>query len=96
MAGTFGALITVLGGMLATLSSAIASIPSSSRSIFALSRDGLVPDRASRVSERFRDLRGAGGPEGGRSDLRGPGGALTLEQCGGDEGKDHSARGIET
>ncbi|MDX1568453.1 MAG: amino acid permease [Longimicrobiales bacterium] len=66
LAGTFGALVIVLGGMLATISSANASILSSSRSVFALSRDGVLPEGAGRISERFRTphvaLLMAGGP----------------------------------
>jgi amino acid transporter len=51
--GTFGAAAILTGGLLATLSSANASILSSSRSVFALSRDGLVPDRVRRVNRKF-------------------------------------------
>ena len=54
LAGDPGAAVFLLGGVLATLSSANASILSSSRSVFALGRDGLVPDGASAVNERFR------------------------------------------
>ena len=52
--GATGALVIGAAGLLATLSSANASILSSSRAVFALSRDGILPDRASRVSRRFR------------------------------------------
>jgi amino acid transporter len=51
--GTFGAAAILTGGLLATLSSANASILSSSRSVYALSRDGLVPDRVRTVNRRF-------------------------------------------
>ena len=52
--GAVGALVIGAAGLLATLSSANASILSSSRAVFALSRDGVLPDGASRVSRRFR------------------------------------------
>ena len=52
--GAVGALVIGAAGLLATLSSANASILSSSRAVFALSRDGILPDGASRVSRRFR------------------------------------------
>jgi len=51
--GTFGAAAILTGGLLATLSSANASILSSSRSVYALSRDGLVPDRVRKVNRKF-------------------------------------------
>lgn len=52
--GASGALVIGAAGLLATLSSANASILSSSRAVFALSRDGILPHGASRVSHRFR------------------------------------------
>lgn len=69
IAGPFGAVMILLGGLLATLSSANASILSSSRSVYALSRDALVPDEAARVNTRYRTphvaLLLAGGPIAG-------------------------------
>ena len=52
--GAIGAVVIGAAGLLATLSSANASILSSSRAVFALSRDAVLPDGASRVSRRFR------------------------------------------
>ena len=69
IAGPFGAVMILLGGLLATLSSANASILSSSRSVYALSRDALVPDEAARINTRYRTphvaLLLAGGPIAG-------------------------------
>ena len=53
VAGPTGALALVLAGVLATLSSANASILGASRLVFALSRDGLMPRVAGKVSRRF-------------------------------------------
>ena len=67
--GATGALLVFAAGLLATLSSANASILGSSRSLFALARDSLVPDGASRVNQRLgtpvRSLALAGGPVAG-------------------------------
>ena len=69
IAGPFGAVMILLGGLLATLSSANASILSSSRSVYALSRDALVPDEAAHINTRYRTphvaLLLAGGPIAG-------------------------------
>lgn len=54
LAGPLGAAAFLLAGVLATVSSANASILSSSRSVFALGRDGVVPEAAGAVNERFR------------------------------------------
>lgn len=51
--GPVGAFVLVGCGVLATLSSANASILSASRGVYALSRDGLVPDRAATVNRRY-------------------------------------------
>jgi amino acid transporter len=64
--GPVGAVVILTAGLLATVSSANASILSSSRAIYALSRDALVPRRASRVNLRYGTphvaLTMAGGP----------------------------------
>jgi amino acid transporter len=64
-----GIIAILAAGLLATLSSANASILSSSRSIYALSRDGLVPNRVARINRTFRTphvaLLLAGGPIAG-------------------------------
>lgn len=69
IAGPFGTVTILVGGLLATLSSANASILSSSRSVYALSRDALVPNEAARVNTRYRTphvaLLLAGGPIAG-------------------------------
>jgi len=51
--GNAGAIAILLAGLLATLSSANASILSSSRALYALSRDALVPRRASEINLRW-------------------------------------------
>ncbi|WP_049928006.1 APC family permease [Halopiger goleimassiliensis] len=51
--GTAGALAIVFGGLLATMSSANASVLSTSRAIYAVSRDALLPRRASRINLRY-------------------------------------------
>lgn len=53
MIGGIGGLIVMGAGLLATLSSANASILSSSRAIYALSTDELVPEKVSKVNDRF-------------------------------------------
>jgi amino acid transporter len=61
-----GAVAILLAGLLATFSSANASILSASRAVYALSRDALLPLRASRLNLRFGTphvaLLSAGGP----------------------------------
>jgi amino acid transporter len=52
-AGLTGAVAILLAGLLATVSSANASILSSSRALYALSRDALVPRRASAINLRY-------------------------------------------
>jgi amino acid transporter len=52
-AGATGAFVVLTAGLLATVSSANASILSSSRAVYALSRDALVPARASRLNLRY-------------------------------------------
>lgn len=51
--GLPGAVIILLAGLLATISSANASILSASRAIYALSRDALLPQRASSINLRY-------------------------------------------
>ncbi|RQG96570.1 APC family permease [Natrarchaeobius chitinivorans] len=51
--GPIGAFAIVFGGLLATMSSANASVLSTSRAIYAVSRDALLPRRASRINLRY-------------------------------------------
>ncbi len=51
--GSAGAFVIILGGLLATMSSANASILSTSRAIYAVSKDALIPGRASRVNLKY-------------------------------------------
>ena len=51
--GLPGAIAIVVAGLLATLSSANASILSGSRMVYAVSRDGLIPETASRINVRY-------------------------------------------
>ncbi|WP_121741391.1 APC family permease [Natronorubrum halophilum] len=51
--GAVGAFAIVFGGLLATMSSANASVLSTSRAIYAVSRDALLPRRASRINLRY-------------------------------------------
>ncbi|MGM0372685.1 MAG: APC family permease, partial [Halobacteriota archaeon] len=64
--GTPGAIAILVAGILATISSANASILSASRTVYALSRDALLPDRASTINLRYGTphiaLLAAGGP----------------------------------
>jgi amino acid transporter len=64
--GLPGAVAILVAGLLATVSSANASILSASRAVYALSRDALLPRRASRVNLRYGTphvaLAAAGGP----------------------------------
>ncbi|MDQ2050647.1 APC family permease [Natronolimnohabitans sp. A-GB9] len=63
--GTAGAVAIVFGGLLATMSSANASVLSTSRSIYAVSRDALLPQRASRINLRYGTPHVALGMAGG-------------------------------
>ena len=64
--GDWGALAILAAGLLATVSSANASILSTSRAVFALSKDALIPQFASRINLRYGTphvaLAMAGGP----------------------------------
>ncbi|MFC7210331.1 APC family permease [Natronoarchaeum sp. GCM10025321] len=64
--GTGGAVAILVAGLLATFSSANASILSSSRAIYALSKDALLPAKASEINLRYGTphiaLALAGGP----------------------------------
>lgn len=64
--GMPGAVVILIAGLLATFSSANASILSGSRTVYALSRDALIPKRASRINLRYGTphvaLFAAGGP----------------------------------
>ncbi|MFO7899762.1 MAG: APC family permease [Planctomycetota bacterium] len=51
--GRPGAVAILFAGLLATLSSANASILSASRALYAVSRDAIVPPRASRINLRY-------------------------------------------
>ena len=53
MLGNTGALIVLCGGLLAALSSANATVISASRSVYAVSKDKLISERASKINERF-------------------------------------------
>ncbi len=53
MLGKWGAIVLVFAGLLAALSSANASMISASRSVFALSKDGLITHKASKINKRF-------------------------------------------
>lgn len=48
-----GALAIVIAGLLATFSSANASILSASRAVYAVSRDDLIPERASKLNLKY-------------------------------------------
>ncbi|THE63781.1 amino acid permease [Salinadaptatus halalkaliphilus] len=63
--GPVGAVAIVFGGLLATMSSANASVLSTSRSIYAVSRDALLPQRASRINLRYGTPHVALGMAGG-------------------------------
>jgi len=64
--GLGGAVAILFAGLLATISSANASILSASRTVYALSRDALLPRRASTLNRRYGTphvaLFAAGGP----------------------------------
>jgi amino acid transporter len=51
--GPAGALVIIGGGLLATMSSANASILSTSRAIYGVSKDALLPRRASRINLKY-------------------------------------------
>jgi amino acid transporter len=51
--GLPGAVAILLAGLLATVSSANASVLSASRSVYALSKDALLPRRASRINLKY-------------------------------------------
>ncbi|AFZ73568.1 APC family permease [Natronobacterium gregoryi] len=63
--GPVGAVAIVFGGLLATMSSANASVLSTSRSIYAVSRDALLPQEASRINLRYGTPHVALGMAGG-------------------------------
>ncbi|AGB37952.1 APC family permease [Natronococcus occultus] len=63
--GAAGAFAIVFGGLLATMSSANASILSTSRAIYAVSRDALLPQGASRINLRYGTPHVALGMAGG-------------------------------
>lgn len=51
--GKWGAVTVVFAGVLAALSSANASMISASRGVFALSKDGVITHKASKINKRF-------------------------------------------
>jgi amino acid transporter len=53
LGGGPGAIAILVAGLLATLSSANASVLSTSRALFAVSKDAIVPKRASRMNLRY-------------------------------------------
>lgn len=63
--GVPGALVIILGGLLATMSSANASILSTSRAIYGVSKDALLPSRASRINLKYGTPHVALGMAGG-------------------------------
>ena len=63
--GPAGAFAIVFGGLLATMSSANASILSTSRAIYAVSKDALLPKRASRINLKYGTPHVALGMAGG-------------------------------
>lgn len=63
--GPAGALVIIAGGLLATMSSANASILSTSRAIYGVSKDALLPRRASRINLRYGTPHVALGMAGG-------------------------------
>ncbi|QSW99985.1 APC family permease [Haloterrigena alkaliphila] len=63
--GAAGAVAIVFGGLLATMSSANASVLSTSRAIYAVSRDALLPRRASHINLRYGTPHVALGMAGG-------------------------------
>ncbi|MBZ6494147.1 APC family permease [Natrinema longum] len=63
--GAAGAFAIVFGGLLATMSSANASVLSTSRAIYAVSKDALLPRRASHINLRYGTPHVALGMAGG-------------------------------
>ncbi len=63
--GPVGAFAIVFGGLLATMSSANASVLSTSRAIYAVSKDALLPRRASHINLRYGTPHVALGMAGG-------------------------------
>jgi amino acid transporter len=63
--GTGGAFVIIVGGLLATMSSANASILSTSRAIYGVSKDALLPRRASRINLKYGTPHVALGMAGG-------------------------------
>ncbi len=63
--GPAGALVIIVGGLLATMSSANASVLSTSRAIYGVSKDALLPRRASRINLRYGTPHVALGMAGG-------------------------------
>ena len=63
--GAAGAFAIVFGGLLATMSSANASVLSTSRAIYAVSKDALLPQGASRINLRYGTPHVALGMAGG-------------------------------
>ena len=63
--GPVGAFAIVLGGLLATMSSANASVLSTSRAIYAVSKDAILPQGASRINLKYGTPHVALGMAGG-------------------------------
>jgi len=63
--GPAGGFAIILGGLLATMSSANASILSTSRAVYAVSKDALLPGRASRINLKYGTPHVALGMAGG-------------------------------
>ncbi|WP_178917928.1 APC family permease [Natronomonas gomsonensis] len=63
--GPAGGFAIILGGLLATMSSANASILSTSRAVYAVSKDALLPSRASRINLKYGTPHVALGMAGG-------------------------------
>ena len=63
--GPAGALVIIVGGLLATMSSANASVLSTSRAIYGVSKDALLPRKASRINLKYGTPHVALGMAGG-------------------------------
>ncbi len=63
--GIWGAFVIILGGLLATMSSANASILSTSRAIYGVSKDALLPRKASSINLKYGTPHVALGMAGG-------------------------------
>ena len=63
--GPAGALVIIVGGLLATMSSANASVLSTSRAIYGVSKDALLPRKASRINLNYGTPHVALGMAGG-------------------------------